>query len=483
MRAESYPALPEAVLDAEPPKTLGADERRDVGPVPDDLRRPAQVEEIAALEIDEDERRPRIREQIAERVEVAVPREIGDGQHVAVDANEAPLAAPVGDVHPPFRLLDVRGAGDEEDVGSRDGLALRGAEAPQRLDRGTATCGRTPDLAQVDVLRTVAEALPDIEDEAIRSGSAEDAVRAIAPASREIDAQDSGGPARGERPVRGIVRIQPGGNPQRVRIGRGDEPRFAVEQRCRGPAALERSDGDERQHREERAVLLGEEVADAAALRASSSPRLGFTLSRVEGPSAHATIPVGRTMSPEMYRRRPRCASSSSTNRFQRVTTAECQTAAGAQGALSGGRDHSLRPVPGPGGADHLDERRRPVAEIADRSCAIESIISREEPHAIRVDERLRGSEPPARHREPGPGAAQRVAPAREARPQARYRGDGVDQLAVAGIGAAEDVASADRAALERRGVGAPHLDSRAERRGTWRDEGHVVVADGEDRP
>src|SRR3954453_6509676 len=384
MRAESYPALPEAVFDAEPPETLGAHKCRDVGPLPDDLRGPAQVEEIAAVEIDEDERRPRIREQIAERVEVAVPREIGDGQHLAVDANEAPVAAAVGDVHPAFRLLDVRRAGDEEDVGSRDGLALRGAEAPQRLDGGTATCGRPPDLAQVDVLRTVAEALADVEDEAVRSGSAEDAVRAIAPASREIDAQDAGGPARGERPVRGIVRVQRGGDPQRVRIGRGDEPRFAVEQRCRGPAALERSDGDERQHREERAVLLGEEVADAAALRASSSPRLGFALSPVEGPSAHATIPVGRTMNPEMYRRRPGCASSSPAHRFERVTTAESQTAARRQGALPGGRDHSLRPVPGPGGADHLDQRRRPVTEITDRSRAIESIISREEPHAMR---------------------------------------------------------------------------------------------------
>src|SRR3954470_14118551 len=113
MRAQSYPALPEAVLDAEPPETLGTDERRDVGPVPDDLRGPAQVEEIAALEINEDERRPRIREQIAERVEVAVPGEIGDGQHVAVAANEAAVAAAVGDVPSPFRLLDVCGTGDE----------------------------------------------------------------------------------------------------------------------------------------------------------------------------------------------------------------------------------------------------------------------------------------------------------------------------------------------------------------------------------
>src|SRR3954468_20504331 len=198
---------------------------------------------------------------------------------------------------------------------------------------------------------------------------------------------------------------------------------------------------------------------------------------------ALATIPVGRAMNPEMYRRRPRCASSSSTGRFERVTTAESQIVSGGQGALAGGRDHSLRPVPRPGGADHLYERRRPVAEIADRSRAIESIISGEEPHAIRVDERLRRSEPPARHREPGADAAERVAPAGQARPQACYRGDGVDQLAVAGIGAAEAVASADRAALEGRGVGAPPLPGRAERRGTWCDEGHVVVADGEDHP
>src|SRR3954454_24603623 len=199
--------------------------------------------------------------------------------------------------------------------GSKAGRPPAGA---RRIWRRSMYFGQLPKLCRTS------------RDEAVRSGSAEDAVRAIAPASREIDAQDAGGPARGERPVRRIVRGQRGGDPQRVRIGRGDDPRFAVEQRCRGPAALERSDGDERQHREERAVLLGQEVADAAALRASSSPRLGFALSPVEGPSAHATIPVGRTMNPEMYRHRPGCASSSSTDRFERVTTAESQIAAGA---------------------------------------------------------------------------------------------------------------------------------------------------------
>src|SRR5258708_20222205 len=81
-----------------------------------------KLQEVAGLEIDEQQRGARFSDQIAERVEIAVAAKIGNRQCVAVDADETRPAAAMRDVGAiGGTSAGARAAGNEERVGPFDG--------------------------------------------------------------------------------------------------------------------------------------------------------------------------------------------------------------------------------------------------------------------------------------------------------------------------------------------------------------------------
>src|SRR5207245_1846247 len=83
-RSASAPAA--LYLDA--PEALGAREGAHLGPVPDDLGRSMQVQQVPASKVHEQQCRSWFRHQVAEGVEVPVAPEVRDGEHAPVDPNE-----------------------------------------------------------------------------------------------------------------------------------------------------------------------------------------------------------------------------------------------------------------------------------------------------------------------------------------------------------------------------------------------------------
>src|SRR5437763_9245024 len=106
-------SFPEGALDPDLPEALGSGDCIDLGSLPKDGGGPLQVEEIALLEVDEEEGRSRIGDEVAERVEVPVAREVRNSQGVSLEADEALFTAPVRDVHAAFGIVEMRGARHE----------------------------------------------------------------------------------------------------------------------------------------------------------------------------------------------------------------------------------------------------------------------------------------------------------------------------------------------------------------------------------
>ncbi len=162
-----HPARPEG------PEPLGALERGDLGRIQDHRGVAGQLQEIARLEIGEDQAGPAVQEDVPEGGEEQVAGEVGDGQRaVRGDADEPRLAAAMRDVDL-APALAVGVGGHEERVGRRDQGARRRVELGALLggDRdGDARLAHEGHVAQLDVLRAVPEALIDVEvqDPAVR---------------------------------------------------------------------------------------------------------------------------------------------------------------------------------------------------------------------------------------------------------------------------------------------------------------------------
>src|SRR5258708_34522214 len=82
----------------ETPPALGACKLLRRAGRPINLGAALKLQEVAGLEIDEQQRGARFSDQIAERVEIAVAAKIGNRQYVAVDADETRPAAAMRDV-------------------------------------------------------------------------------------------------------------------------------------------------------------------------------------------------------------------------------------------------------------------------------------------------------------------------------------------------------------------------------------------------
>ena len=89
---------PPAPYDLEVPQPFCAldEPRRFRAPI--DLRDPLQLEEVARLEVDKEQRRARFAQHVAERVVVAVAGKIGNGETVSVNVHKTGAAAAMRNV-------------------------------------------------------------------------------------------------------------------------------------------------------------------------------------------------------------------------------------------------------------------------------------------------------------------------------------------------------------------------------------------------
>lgn len=190
-------AAPDDTLRAKGPEAFGALEGGDLRRVEQHLGGAAQLQQVAALVVDEQQSGLAVDGDVAQGVEEQVAIEVGNGQHaLGIHPDEARLAATVGNVHPaPSVLLGI--GGDEEGIGPFDQLACR---LIQRLEGFDGRSGRLIrwlvglQVAQLDVARAVAETL--IHGQPQAPGRQLDlAIDAVAPPSVQLDAQQSHGGA------------------------------------------------------------------------------------------------------------------------------------------------------------------------------------------------------------------------------------------------------------------------------------------------
>ena len=204
VEAQRQAALdPDDLLGAEADQALRPGEGPDLLTLPDDLGFAGHGDQVARLEVEEEEAGPRVQQDVADRVEVVVAREIGNDEGpLVLDPDEAGPAAAVGDVGPlrdRSPVLDI-GGGDEEGVRALDQRPGAPVEAVRAFDRppprDLVDLRQDLDRPGLDVLRAVAEGLAYGNREALRAGRGDGPGHAVAPPRLQLDAQD---PDRGAR--------------------------------------------------------------------------------------------------------------------------------------------------------------------------------------------------------------------------------------------------------------------------------------------
>ncbi|MNF89530.1 hypothetical protein D3C84_720590 [compost metagenome] len=87
------------LLHLECPQTLGALKGFDLGAFKDDFGTTAEVQQVAGVEIDKQQARPWIDQQVAQGIEEQIAGEVRDGQTITFHVYETGLTATVGNVH------------------------------------------------------------------------------------------------------------------------------------------------------------------------------------------------------------------------------------------------------------------------------------------------------------------------------------------------------------------------------------------------
>jgi len=218
--------------------------------VPIDLRVALKLQQVAGLEINEQQRGARLRHQIAKCIEVMVAAKIRNDQYIririAVDADEARQAAAMRDVRAECGAMSGSGAaGDKKCISFFDGRSRRCVEPEEGFGGGriaAAGIGLSDD-SPLNVLRTITEALIDCDFDAAGLVFYDAAVGANAPACRKIDAQNADLPIRCERVRRGIGGLRHARDLQRERVRRVHEARQSGQQGRDGPTGcVDRTD-------------------------------------------------------------------------------------------------------------------------------------------------------------------------------------------------------------------------------------------------
>ena len=212
--------------------------------MPVDRHRTLQLQDVARGEVDEDQSGARVAQKVAQGVVEAVAAEVGDGERVALHADEARPAAAMRHVEPALGAhLGPRAAGDEERIGRGDQRPRRLVESAELLARGLRH-GARRGPARLDVLRAIAEALGDPHGEAVIDRD-QAAVGAVAPAAGEVEPDQADLRSRDEARSGGIVCRRQRTDAQRGGIGRLHEARRAAQHRGHRPAALVERGGEQ----------------------------------------------------------------------------------------------------------------------------------------------------------------------------------------------------------------------------------------------
>ncbi len=233
------------------------------------MRIAGQLQQVAAFEIDEHKAGARIDEEIAERRKEQVAREVGDRQHaVFADANETCIAAAMRYVDlPAGRIVGI--GRDEERIGGRDHRARVVGElvfVNGFGGRGAQRVAREFEIAHLNVLRTVAEALAHVDVIARSRSVAHGAVQAITPARTHLDAEQADCRAVVQPRRRRIARIRHGIHTERASARGLHESRLARDQRRPYVAfAVHGSEHDKRKLRKKRPMLVRHVVPYYAA--------------------------------------------------------------------------------------------------------------------------------------------------------------------------------------------------------------------------
>ena len=195
---------PHHLVDLQRPQPLCTFERLDGRAFQQHLGTPAHLQHVAVAEVDEQQTCPRVDQQVAQGVEVQVTGVVGNGQRIALDPDESWPTATVGHIHRTLAVVMLDIAGDEEGVGRLDHTDGRGIQG-RRIDAPLGRFGDARVIAQLDVLRAVAERLLYRHLQLPCNRLANLPVEAVAPAGVQFDAQQAdclpGDQARGRRVI------------------------------------------------------------------------------------------------------------------------------------------------------------------------------------------------------------------------------------------------------------------------------------------
>ena len=282
-------------LGAETPGALGTREECQFRAFPDELGGAGEGEQLAGLEVDEQDAGPRVELQIAQGHEKEVAGEVGHHEAaVLVHANETGAPTAVRDIGA-ARGLACGGrcvGGDEQRVGAGDEGTRLLVKDFQLLDRAGALVvrGAHPfELPALDVLRAVAHGLVHCDREAMRMLCQHLAVHAIAPPRVELDAEKAQRRAGSDAVGKRVTGDRAGMDVERVLVPRLHEAGFADQHgRPRAPGRVDRTHQHERQLGVELLVLPGHEGPDdplphVAHAATNAQPLLNGLLAGVEG--------------------------------------------------------------------------------------------------------------------------------------------------------------------------------------------------------
>lgn len=213
---------------------------------PEQLGLGVQVQQVAIVEIDEQEAAARILEQVAEGIEQAVAGIVGQPQAaIRAEPEKARRPAPMGDVDAASERVGML-AGDEQRIAARDQRQPAWIES-FALQRGTCDPGDGLMAARLDVLGTVSEGLLDADRETLSVPRQDPSIHAVAAAGRPFQAEDAEAGASLEIGRQRIVRLRQVVDAQAGRFRRTGEAGGAPEHRGAGVAV-----GVEAAHQQQR---------------------------------------------------------------------------------------------------------------------------------------------------------------------------------------------------------------------------------------
>ncbi|MCY1173298.1 hypothetical protein D9M73_134540 [compost metagenome] len=244
------------MLDIDRPQALGPLERLDLRTVQDDFGAPTELQQITGIEIDEQQPGPGIEQQVAQGIEMQVAGEIRNGQAIAFHLYETGLTAAVRNIHRAF-TVDVHITGNEKGVRLGDHGFARVIQFAEMLGGTGRRIGQRhrAKLAQLNVLRAIAEGLVHRHRETIHGHGTDMPIDAVAAAGVQLDAQQSDGRAFAQ--LRGIIKSRQTAKLQQARFWRMCETGLAFKDTGPGmTVGIHRCVQHERQLLIEGAVLV-----------------------------------------------------------------------------------------------------------------------------------------------------------------------------------------------------------------------------------